>query len=149
MLGVFLKSSCTRPPCSALQSKMQRSMVGRFQSPFAMTGTSAFVVFRYFLVGEPHYTEETFQLYCVPKSWVQTSLGLAFMLLQSDMLCMFQGNYGRGGSEPRQVSQLGSQSSAPGQVSGYIESEIHVLPRRKWIYLVFMFYINYLSCLPF
>lgn len=30
---------------------------------------------------------------------------------------MFQGNYGRGSSEPRQVSELGSQSAAAGQVS--------------------------------
>lgn len=39
---------------------------------------------------------------------------------------MFQGNYGRGSSEPRQVSELGSQSAAAGQVSDTsYEQNIH------------------------
>lgn len=50
MLGAFLKSSCTRLPFLELQSKMQGSMVGRFQSQFAMTGISSFVVYQYYLV---------------------------------------------------------------------------------------------------
>lgn len=39
---------------------------------------------------------------------------------------MFQGNYGRGSSEPRQVTELGSQSSAAGQVSVYVVIEIKI-----------------------
>lgn len=38
--------------------------------------------------------------------------------LKSDMFCIFQANYGGGSSEPCQVSELGSQSAATGQVSG-------------------------------
>lgn len=109
MLGVFLKSSCTRLPSLALRSKMQRSTVGRFQSQLAMTGTSGFVTFRYYLVREPHYTHKTFELHgSVPESSVQ---------ITGTFMCMFQGNYGGGSSEPCQVPELGSQSSAAGQVS--------------------------------
>lgn len=42
------------------------------------------------------------------------------------IFCMFQGNHGRGSSEPRQVSELGSQSAAAGQVSDTsYEQNIH------------------------
>lgn len=52
--------------------------------------------------------------------------GFAVFICYSLIFCMFQGNYGRGSSEPRQVSELGSQSATARQVSDTsYEQNIH------------------------
>lgn len=57
------------------------------------------------------------------------------------MFCIFQANYGGGSSEPCQVSELGSQSAATGQVSG--------TNNREYIFTVLgyicLFYIVFFS----
>lgn len=50
---------------------------------------------------------------------------------------MFQANYGGGSSEPCQVSELGSQSAATGQVSG-TRNRVYIFTVLRYICLFYI-----------